>query len=160
MASILIGGIALVMAMVGMFCITIYAWRRFARWIAKPHVAKERRRTKMEVARIRRTTKQREKAMLRGASVVATRVTKAVVEAQLKSAALREDEHWRREARLLEALVSRRFHEEPGALESLYEAESDSPALSTSPVRTLPTRIRLPLLQTVRSWLPGAKGES
>lgn len=156
-AAIVIGGVGVILACVGSLCIVVYIWQRLSLWIARPHLEKERKRTKKRVARDRQTAEQREEALLRGASVVATRMVKTVVRAQLQFSALREDEHQRREALLLTALATGHA-DQSFNLESSEPVEINARAIQNNSAHKSPLYSRIAMLQTVRNWLPRGKG--
>jgi hypothetical protein len=81
-------------------------------------------------------------------------MAKTVVQAQLQFAALREDEHQRREARLLAALDAGRTRQGI-ALESFEPSKIDARVLPLDSEKKPRFSSTIPLLQTVRSWLPG-----
>lgn len=92
--ALFIVAVALViLAGVGVFVLGIAAWRSFTCWIASSHVAEERRRARTRLKREMRIAVEREEAMLKGASMVATKLIHTVVESQLQHLANREADH-------------------------------------------------------------------
>jgi hypothetical protein len=93
LALFVIAGALMILAGVGVFVICVAAWRSFTCWIAASHVAEERQRARVRLKREKRIAAEREEAMLKGASAVATDLVRTVVQSQLQHLASREAEH-------------------------------------------------------------------
>jgi hypothetical protein len=93
LALFVIAGALVILAGVGIFVLCIAAWRSFTCWVAASHVAEERQRARTRLKRERRIAAEREEAMLKGASAVATKLVHTVVESQLQHLANREADH-------------------------------------------------------------------
>lgn len=101
-----VAGALMIVGGVGILALCITAWRSVTCWLAKDHVAEERQRARMQRKREKRIAAEREEAMLKGASAMATQLVHTVIQSQLQHMVSREADH-RQQAVQLALLLSR-----------------------------------------------------
>lgn len=131
LALFVIAGALVILAGVGVLVLCIAAWRNFTCWIAAGHVAEERQRARARLKRERRIAAEREEAILKGASAVATNLVQTVVQSQLQHLATREAEH-RQHVVQLALLLSRNQNLPPALVADVLNPSCE--ALEALPV--------------------------
>ena len=131
LALYVIAGALMILAGVGVLVLCIAAWRSFTCWIAAGHVAEERQRARTRLKREKRIAAEREEAMLKGASAVATNLVHTVVQSQLQHLASREAEH-RQQVVQLALLLSRNQNQPPALVADVLNPSCE--ALEALPV--------------------------